>query len=195
MILNLERTGEMAEIWKEIEGTNGAYLVSNLGRVKSLNFRMQKGVERVMTGGKDEKGYVTVTIAVLKGRKTQKVHRLVAKAFIPNPKNLPEVNHIDGDKTNNCVDNLEWTNRKGNMSHAARTGAMDNAVAELQKWNNANWKIPVIATDIASGQEKRFESITEAAKSLGVTVSKISACIKGDRKTTGGYKFRKVVNE
>lgn len=185
----------MAEIWKEIEGTSGAYLVSNLGRVKSLNFRMQKGVEKVMTGGRDEKGYMTVTIAVLKGRKTQKIHRLVAKAFIPNPNNLPEVNHINGDKTNNCVDNLEWTTRKGNMAHANRTGAMKNARAELQKWNNTNWKIPVVATEIETGEEIRFASITEAAKNLGVADSKISACISGKRKTTGGYKFRKVVNE
>lgn len=182
----------MTEIWKEIEGTNGAYLVSNLGRVKSLNFRMQKGNEKIMVGGKDEKGYVVVTISMLKGRKTQKVHRLVARAFVPNPFGFTEVNHIDGNKENNAAENLEWTTRKGNMAHANQTGAMKNAKSELQKWNDENWKIPVVATNIETGEETVYDSLTEAAESCGVAVSRVSLCINGKRKTSGGFKFRKV---
>ena len=97
---------KLDEIWKEIEGTNGVYLVSNLGRVKSVNYRGQKGVEKIMIGGRDEKGYRVVTIAMFKGKKTQKVHRLVAKAFVPNPNGFEEVNHIDGDKENNNAETL-----------------------------------------------------------------------------------------
>jgi len=182
----------MTEIWKEIEGTNGAYLVSNLGRVKSLNFRMQKGNEKIMVGGKDEKGYVVVTISVLKGRKTQKVHRLVAKAFVPNPNGFREVNHIDGNKENNAADNLEWTTRKGNMAHANRMGAMNNARSELQKWNDENWKIPVVATNVKTGEEILYDSLTEAAERCGVELSHVSQCVSGKRKTTGGFAFRKV---
>lgn len=182
---------KLDEIWKEIEGTNGAYLVSNLGRVKSVNYRGQKGVEKIMIGGRDEKGYRVVTIAMFKGKKTQKVHRLVAKAFVPNPNGFEEVNHIDGDKENNNAENLEWTDRKGNMGHASRIGALDHAKSSLGEWLDAEWKIPVVATDVRTGEEQSFQSIADAARALGVHGTKITACIKGNRKTTGGYKFRK----
>lgn len=183
----------MQEIWKEIEGTDGAYLVSNFGQVKSLNYRGQRGVERVMTGANDEKGYRVVTISMLKEKKTQKVHRLVAKAFVPNPDGYTEINHIDGDKENNRADNLEWTDRFGNMRHASRTGAMDNAKERLQEWNEKKWKTPVIAVCKETGEKAYFPSATEAAKHLGVSNAHISSCLHGNRKSAGGYTFEKAV--
>lgn len=185
----------LQEIWKEIDGTSGAYLVSNLGRVKSLNYRGQRGVEKVMTGANDEKGYRVVTISMFKGKKTQKVHRLVAKAFLQNPNGYTEINHIDGNKENNCVSNLEWTDRKGNMGCAKKQGALDNARRRLKEWNDAAWKIPVVATSKETGEETSFDSIANAATALRLNSSKISACLNGRRKSTGGYTFRKAVSE
>ena len=109
----------MQEIWKEIEGYEGLYEVSNLGRVRSLDReqfqignggsyfkRIYKG--RILKFKIDYHGYYRVHLSVNGERKHYLVHRLVAEAFIPNPNNLPCVNHKDEDKTNNSVDNLEW---------------------------------------------------------------------------------------
>lgn len=121
---------QMNELWKPVKGFEGEYEVSNFGRVKSLDTIQRRSNGRVMcdfkikgkilkpfrTGKGD--GYYTVSIH----GKFYKVHRLVATAFVPNPCNLPQVNHIDGDKTNNSVNNLEWVTNLENMQHAVRKG-------------------------------------------------------------------------
>ena len=99
----------MEEIWKEIENTNGVYFVSNLGNVKKENKSIKKTVRK--------NGYVKVRIKYDDCVKNPSVHRLVAIAFIPNPDNLPQVNHIDGNKENNIVTNLEWCTGKENQRH------------------------------------------------------------------------------
>lgn len=104
----------MTEIWKDITGYEGYYQVSNLGRIRSLDRYVFNGQAYYLVKGSikvlrhNNWGYCQVKLS--KGDKTKMflVHRLVASAFIPNPDNLPCVNHIDEDKTNNCVDNLEW---------------------------------------------------------------------------------------
>ena len=112
----------MKEIWKDIKGYEGLYQVSNLGRVKSFNY-MNTGKEKIKTLTLQKKhpmkqgGYLQTTLYKNKQTKTVVVHRLVAEAFIPNPDNLPQVNHKDHDKTNNCVDNLEWCTAKYNSNH------------------------------------------------------------------------------
>lgn len=93
----------------------GNYWVSNLGRVKN-----SKG--RILKGGFNTKGYPHVCVKLEGVQSTYKVHRLVAMAFIPNPDNLPQVNHIDGDKTNNAVSNLEWCDNGHNQRHKLATG-------------------------------------------------------------------------
>jgi hypothetical protein len=136
------------ETWKSIEGFEGLYEVSDLGRVRSLD-RMHprqypiKGciISQRMGGGRNHNKYPTITITRVnpKIRTDKLVHRLVAMAFIPNPENKPEVNHKDGDKTNNKVNNLEWSTRKENVRHSSENGllmtngAHFNAILNLEQ--------------------------------------------------------------
>lgn len=99
----------MEEIWKDIAGYEGLYKVSNKGRVYNLKF------ERFM--GHISNKYMCVRLGKYGKQKNYKVHRLVAQAFIPNPDNLPFINHKDENKLNNCVDNLEWCTREYNVNY------------------------------------------------------------------------------
>jgi len=155
----------MEEIWKDIAGYEGCYQVSNKGRMKSL-----LRVVKHLTGGKltvsekiltlkDRNGYDHISLWKENIEKRFKVHRLVAQAFIPNPENKPQVNHIDGDRKNNHVSNLEWVTGKENAQHAIKTGLTvsprgvdvpisklkDADVIEMRKLRHNGLEYPVIA--------------------------------------------------
>lgn len=104
----------MDEIWRDIPNTNGKYQASNYGRIKSF----ARTNEHIMNPSKDKRGYLITNI----NGKTVKVHRMVAITFIDNPDNLPEINHINGIKDDNRVENLEWASRKRNIIHAYENG-------------------------------------------------------------------------
>ena len=115
------------EIWRPVVGYEGLYEVSSYGRVRSLdmyvkvgygNYRLHKG--KVLSPAKDTGGYLKVNLYCNGKQKTIDVHRLVAQAFLPNPDNLPQVNHKDENKTNNRVENLEMCNAKYNLSYGTR---------------------------------------------------------------------------
>lgn len=117
------------EVWKTIKGYEGLYEVSNLGRVKSLvGWNGHEYVKRVRMlkpskqNAKDDYFRLIVNLTKNHKKKSYKVHRLVAEAFIPNPDNKPQVNHIDGDTFNNKADNLEWCTDRENKIHAIETG-------------------------------------------------------------------------
>lgn len=114
------------EVWKDIEGYEGHYEVSNLGRVKSLKRKKSMILRQWVAGGCRllgvEPQYFHIVVSLEGHNKNLKVHRVVAKAFIPNPEGYPQVNHLDGDRSNNKASNLQWTTNAGNSQHAISTG-------------------------------------------------------------------------
>lgn len=118
------------EIWKELPNTEGRYLISSYGRIKSLPF-IKKGnkseyltKEKIIKTGADKDGYRLFVYSINSVRTTTKVHRLVAELFIPNPQNKPQVNHKDSIRDNNHYTNLEWVTEKENTQHGVDYGAI-----------------------------------------------------------------------
>lgn len=121
------------EIWKDIKGYEDLYKVSNFGKIKSLERINQIGNNKYVTFEKilkhhinKKRGYCQVNLCKNGTRKLFTCHRLVAETFIPNMDNKKYVNHIDGNKTNNCIDNLEWCTHSENINHAYRNNLISN---------------------------------------------------------------------
>lgn len=117
----------MKEIWKPIKGYEGIYEISNFGKVKSIRYfnHVNNKIysrEKILKLSLNEKGYFRVGLYKSGKEIKFKVHRLVAENFIPNPNKYNEVNHIDGNKQNNCVDNLEWCTHSHNIKEAVKLG-------------------------------------------------------------------------
>lgn len=116
------------EIWKDLPGSEGTYQVSNLGRIKSLEREVRRGQNIIMRlpekvlSTRKHVGYENITLRIDGKTKVCSVHRLVAKTFLQNPNNYKAVNHIDGNKLNNNLSNLEWCSYSQNMKHAYKTG-------------------------------------------------------------------------
>ena len=170
------------EEWRDIEGFEGKYQVSNMGRVKSLNYN-HTGKERVLKAGKSNIGYLQVDLCKDGKGKSYKIHRLVAQAFIPNPENYNEINHVDENKENNRVENLEWCDRSYNCNYGTR-----NKKSAEKRRNDLKMSKPVVGINKVSGLILEFPSAKEASRVTGVNQSSISACCKGKRyKSAGGY--------
>ena len=171
----------MEEIWKDVKGYEGLYQVSNLGRVKSFDTkdkldRIRKG--RILKGYKQGGGYLQVSL-YKNGKHKKYIHRLVAQAFIPNPEHKPQVNHIDEIKTNNMVSNLEWSTSKENLNHGTRN-----------ERSSRKHSIPIIASNLKTGESTDFCSAKECARQLGLCQQSISKVLVGQLRQTGGYKFK-----
>lgn len=172
----------LKEEWKPIPGYEGLYEISNYGRVKSYQYvKTDKTNERILIPSKQLTGYVSVSLYKDRKMKTVHVHRLVAENFIPNPDNLPVVNHKDEIRSNNYVENLEWCTHAYNLSY----GTTRERIAEKNRK-------PILQLDKEGNVIKKWPSISEAAESLGYIASNshIIDCLKGRHKTAHGYGWR-----
>ena len=170
------------EIWEDIQGYEGLYQVSNLGRVKSLGDKSNHKTEKFLNFYGDR--YKSVKLYKNSKPKMFRVHRLVAEAFIPNPYNKKEVNHIDCNKFNNKVDNLEWVTREENHIHKCANGL--NSTKEAVEKN----KIKIAQIDNYGEIIKCFGSMSDAARELNLSVANICNVCKGKLKSTKGYIFK-----
>ena len=187
------------ELWKDIEGYEGLYQISSHGRVKSFPRKATRG--GIVKPSISTSGYVCTHLSKGGKVRTFQVHRLVAQHFIENPGNLPEVNHIDEDKRNNHVSNLEWCTRLQNVRHgtgvermakghdykaSAAKSAANHDYAEVARKEAK----PLIQFDKEGNVVKRWESLRAAARALGVNGGNISAACNGKQETSYGYVWR-----
>lgn len=184
-------------VWKSIKGYEAHYEVSNTGLVKSFK-RNKNGI--ILKPIADRKGYLRVPLCKNGKEKRYFIHRLVAEAFIPNPENKPQVNHINENKADNHVENLEWCTQTENINWGkgsiARKEKCTRMCRELGKRTymqaNEKHRMKIIQKDINGNIVNTFDSQVEAAKALKLQRSSISQCINGKRKSTGGFTFERV---
>lgn len=174
----------MEEIWKDIEGYEGLYQVSNIGRVRSLrnNIILKSKIER--------SGYERVILSVNNIHKDYYIHRLVANAFIPNPNNYPIVNHKDENITNNRVDNLEWCTQEYNINYGTgnKKRGLSNTNGKLSK--------PVLQYTLEGIFIKEWKSTMDVQRNLGFYHANISRCCRNIIKTAYSYiwKYKKEID-
>ena len=185
------------EIWRDISGYENLYMVSSYGRIKSLgNGCSNASKERILKQSTNTKGYLHVHLCKNGKDKNFRVHRLVAEAFIPNPNNLPEVNHKDENKQNNFVyinedgtvdlekSNIEWCDHTYNVNYGSRTEKT------IKKLTNGKHSKQVLQYDLDGNIIAEFSSIMEVERQLGFANNNISKCCKGKYKQAYGYKWQ-----
>ena len=172
-MLDLE-TLELAFEWRDIEEYEGLYKVSECGDVMSI----RNGKKKLLKPVKTEKGYLFVNLSKNGEVKKHKIHRIVATAFCEGADYFPEVNHIDEDKTNNHYENLEWCDSKYNNTYGTKLERISDTFKAK--------KIRCIELNMM------FNSISEAAIYMDASISNISNCLTGRRKTAGGYHWEYV---
>lgn len=176
--------------WKDVVGYEGLYKVSEYGEIYGLKSK------KILKQQETHRGYLCVNLYKNSKMKSIVVHRLVAIAFLPNPKDKPEVNHIDGNKQNNNLDNLEWSTRSENMIHAYKNDLQPKSEKQSEHARNLMLKInkekqmPVGKYDSNMNLIEEYNSVTEASKSINgnkMYVSDISKCCRGKSKTCKGF--------
>lgn len=188
----------MEEEWRDVVGYEGLYRVSNLGRVKSLNYN-HTGEERLLSLKPNKGGYIVIKLYKKGEKEYFLVHRLVAEAFIPNPDNLPEVNHIIDDfehRSDNRVENLEWCTKDYNINYGTHNEKLSKAkkgkkISEEHKRKigeaNKGEKHPRAKKVRCVTTGETFNYIKEASLKYGVCKSGISKCCKGKVKSAGKH--------
>lgn len=194
------------ELWKSINGYDGLYEVSNLGNIRSIdrtiiqknrwgndNMRCHKK-GKLIKKQKHRCGYLSVGLAKQGKVKTFLVHRLVAEAFIPNPDNKETVNHINENKKDNRVENLEWATLPENIKYG--TGIRRCHTNRDYSWFHAHSRElspsakPVLQLSQNGNLIKEWNCISNAAKALNTSIQNISAAVTGKSKTACGYKWQ-----
>lgn len=158
------------EKWLPVPGFENEYEISSWGRVLTKAIGGRRPKNGLMKLTENHKGYLTVGFSVSRKKQIRRfVHRLVAESFIPNPNHYPQVNHKDGNKKNNNVENLEWVDNRRNQLHAIEIGLkVDNK--------------PILQYDLQGNFIKEWISMSEAARNVGVSVAHICDCVNGKRK-------------
>lgn len=174
------------EMWKDIIGYEGLYQISNLGRIKSLERKVRHNYgglrivpEKILKPSPDGDGYLYISLSKEGKKKNPKIHKLVAYHFLENPDNLPQVNHLDEDKNNNRLSNLEWCTCLHNLTHSniIRKGNIARAKAIVQK-------------SLTGEVIREYESIAEAQRELSLkNHTGIIRCCQGKQNTSHGYKW------
>lgn len=168
----------MKEIFKDIKGYEGAYQISNFGNVRSLKRNI------LLRQSPDRKGYLHIILYKNNKSKVGRIHRLVAETFIPNPENKPQVNHKDGNKLNNCVNNLEWVTNSENQKHAFKLHLQTNS------GNNNPRARKINQYDSTGKLIKTWNSFYDITKELGINRSSIWRCCVGKYKKSHNYVWR-----
>ena len=171
------------EIWSVL--LDNKYLISNLGRIYSIPYR------KIMKSRIDKYGYETISLKKI-SKTLQTVHRVVANHFIPNPQNKPQVNHKNGIKTDNRVENLEWCTVQENITHSIVNGLKGSTKGQKRKHKVKQplRRKPINQYDLKGNLLASFESQTEASEKLGINVVYISRVCRRVSQQTFGYVFR-----
>lgn len=181
------------EIWVDVKGYENLYLVSNYGRVKSLErysrYNNRRYQTKIIKCHYNTKKYLDVELSNNEFRNRYRIHRLVAEAFIPNPENKPQVNHKDGNKANNHVDNLEWCNNSENQKHAFANGLNKRGM-----YGSSPKAKRVVQYSLNGSLIREWDSIIRIYRELGYSDAYISSCCKGKCKQAYGYiwKYKEV---
>lgn len=183
----------MKEVWKDIDGYEGLYQISNLGNVKSLPRKKTIKQERILKPKLNKNGYLEVALCKNSNYKMCRVHKLVAKSFLNNPKNKTQVNHKNGIKIDNEVSNLEYCTPSENIRHAWDNGFKYISDTQRKRISNLNKGKPSINRkkvdqyDLNGNFIKTWDYISEAEKVTGIRTQNICACLKGKQKQTHNY--------
>lgn len=182
----------MDERWKRVSGWD-TYWVSDHGRVYGPG---RYGNGNFLDPVPQDDDYYKVTLSEHGCKKDMRINRLVAKAFKPNPNNLPLVMHMDDDRTNNHVDNLEWGTYAENNQHCWDVGRHPVTLTdEIRELAMQKRRTPIAAINITTGERMVFDSQHDAARALCVSQQHIWGVLNGYRKTTGGYRFEYIDRE
>ena len=170
------------EIWKPVDGFEWFYEVSDLGNVRSLNYH-NWGIAKNLTPVLDKDGYLRVCLSMNGKQYNRTVHRMVALAFLDNPENLPQINHVNEDKSDNRVCNLEWCTCEYNNNYGTRNERVSSSK------RNTNCK-KILQLDLNGNLIREWESLQEIGRQLGYGVAHISRVCRGIKKTGYGFKWR-----
>ena len=178
--------------WKDIVGYENEYQINQFGEIRTLKDSPKlKKYDVLKPQISKRNGYVYQMLYKNGKEKLLRVHRLVAMAFLPNPNNLPQVNHKDGNKQNNSVDNLEWCEQSDNMKHAYKNGLQIPSENQRKAIINTNKLKQKKVCQIKDGEIiNTFSGISEASRQTKISISCISRCCNLKRKSTNGYEWR-----
>ena len=178
--------------WKDIIGYENEYQINQFGEIRTLKDSPKlKKYDVLKPQISKRNGYVYQMLYKNGKEKLLRVHRLVAMAFLPNPNNLPQVNHKDGNKQNNSVDNLEWCEQSDNMKHAYKNGLQIPSENQRKAIINTNKLKQKKVCQIKDGEViNTFSGISEASRQTKISISCISRCCNLKRKSTNGYEWR-----